>query len=72
MKVNVINDKLVKVNSNQKGYNICNCDCHIKGKSIIHSMDCCDLTYEKYLNQDKSLNKEELKEIIKKLNLMTM
>jgi hypothetical protein len=31
---------------------ICDCECHIEGQSILHCAPCCDLTYEKYITPD--------------------
>ncbi|BAU40067.1 hypothetical protein [Ralstonia phage RSP15] len=39
---------------------VCNCNCHIKGEIIKHILPCCDLCYKKYLNEDKSLDKEAM------------
>ena len=38
---------------------ICECECHKKGQTIMHFMACCELTYEKYLNEDGSLDNNE-------------
>lgn len=37
-------------------YKICRCDCHIKGTHILHVMRCCGLTYQKYINEDGSID----------------
>ena len=37
---------------------ICDCDCHIKGHYVMHMMDCCDHTYEHYINEDGTIDKE--------------
>ncbi len=37
---------------------ICTCECHKKGFSVLHMTSCCDLTYEKYINEDGSIDME--------------
>jgi hypothetical protein len=39
---------------------LCKCGCHIKGVVMMHCMPCCDLTYEKYINTDGSLDEDAL------------
>lgn len=35
---------------------ICKCECHKKGTNISHITSCCDFTYEKYINEDGSID----------------
>lgn len=35
---------------------LCDCDCHEKGTMIMHCFPCCDLCYEKYINEDGTLD----------------
>jgi len=46
---------LINIMSDKK---ICTCDCHKKGNAVMHFAACCDLTYEKYINEDGSIDEE--------------
>lgn len=35
---------------------VCTCECHVEGMMVMHCMPCCNYTYEKYLNEDGTLN----------------
>lgn len=35
---------------------ICTCECHKKGSNILHMTSCCDFTYEKYINEDGTID----------------
>lgn len=35
---------------------LCDCECHIKGRSIMHFMECCDNCYVPYLKYDENGN----------------
>lgn len=35
---------------------ICECMCHIEGKSIMHCMPCCDLCEMKYIGEDGQID----------------
>ena len=46
---------------------MCKCKCHIKGTRIIHCISCCNLTYQKYLNEDGTLDIEAYEKCVKKM-----
>lgn len=37
---------------NYEGINWCECICHQVGKDVKHIRDCCDLCYEKYIDEN--------------------
>lgn len=37
------------VYDNLREIKVCDCDCHIEGRVVMHFMDCCNLTYEEYI-----------------------
>lgn len=39
---------------NNKLQNLCDCECHIKGKTIMHIMACCENCMLKYLKYDEN------------------
>lgn len=43
---------------------ICTCDCHKEGVDILHFMPCCQLTYQKYIEKDGSINHGKLFRIL--------
>lgn len=45
---------------------ICECNCHIKNKNIMHFMPCCPVSGEKYINEDGSLDWLKLGEAMTK------
>ena len=32
---------------------ICTCSCHYTNRSVMHCIPCCNLTYSKYISNDK-------------------
>ena len=52
---------------NLEVHEICTCDCHIKGRNIMHFAPCCDHTYEPYLNEDGSFILEVITKMIRKI-----
>ena len=46
-----------------KDIKICDCECHIKGKHIMHCFPCCEHCYEKYINEDYTLDVESFKKL---------
>lgn len=49
---------------NKEYRNICRCHCHVKGSAVMHFMPCCRFTYEKYLNEDGSIDLEVYKKLV--------
>ena len=45
---------------------ICRCRCHTKGSSVRHMKPCCDYTYEKYIDEDGSIDYKEYNKIVEK------
>jgi hypothetical protein len=45
---------------------VCMCNCHIKDSIVLHCMPCCNLTYEKYININRTINWELYNELLKK------
>jgi len=39
-----------------KNTKICECECHMKGKSIKHIMPCCSLAYCKYISEEGEID----------------
>jgi len=39
-----------------EGKEICTCDCHKEGISIMHCFPCCDYTYVKYIKEDGTID----------------
>jgi hypothetical protein len=53
------------------GDKICTCMCHRKSKSgmsIMHMMACCEFTYEKYINDDGSVDMEIYNKLVENRN----
>lgn len=44
---------------------ICNCECHTNGMMVMHCFPCCEYCYEKYINEDGTLNEEKYQKLIK-------
>lgn len=42
----------------------CTCMCHQDGFQTMHIMPCCEFTYEKYINQDGSIDNERYNKLI--------
>jgi hypothetical protein len=45
-----------KENKMVEGKEICTCDCHKEGISIMHCFPCCDYTYVKYIKEDGTID----------------
>lgn len=39
---------------------ICMCECHQDGNMLMHIDGCCSLTYQKYINEDETLDEHRL------------
>ena len=48
---------------------ICTCRCHTKGLIVRHIAPCCQFTYQKYINEDGSIDNEILGKLIRKQEL---
>lgn len=44
--------------------NYCECSCHVKGTVVLHFMECCAYTYEKYLNKDGTIDIDLYQKIV--------
>ena len=49
-----------------KDKEICDCECHVKGTIIMHCFPCCELCYEKYINEDGTIDAKTYAELNKK------
>ena len=38
----------------------CECQCHMYGNKSMHFMACCDLCYQKYINDDGTIDQAQL------------
>lgn len=41
-----------------KEYEICDCKCHYENQNIMHFLDCCDLCYHKYYDNDDNFDRD--------------
>ena len=44
---------------------ICTCECHIKGVTMMHIQPCCEHTYKQYINKDRTIDYEIYNKLIK-------
>lgn len=51
---------------------ICTCDCHRVGRTIMHAFACCNLCYDKYLTEDGEIMVEKLKPLISETKFQTL
>lgn len=51
--------------NNYKGIDICSCECHIEGMTVMHFMPCCQHCDEKYLDKDGKIIPEKIEPILR-------
>ena len=47
---------------------ICTCICHKKGVTVLHSLACCNFTYQQYINKDGTIDYEIYNKLLKTIN----